>query len=351
MQGAGPTVTLRAPRSEIQRACAACEQDDERIDRQADPGATTPQVDSDVAKQIHGLRGAGTTVPGPLRGDMEARFGRSFAAVRVHTDDTSAKLTRRLHARAFTVGNDIFFRPGELSPTRRGRTLLAHELTHVLQQNDPGVIHRKAEPGTTANFKPSCQASGFVQAEVEAALAAARLNARVGLGMLEALAEHGNDVREQKWNNGAFRCWFGDYKRSRYRRITGNMRRLVRALERNSLKIDCDSNMSLWGEAFPAISKITLGASWLNASPSDPERIQTIIHEASHIAGVSVLNEGRFKSKQWTFEAASGRPDVAVHISESYGWFAMAPHEAYSTCSTVGTVKTAEQLKAEWKTR
>jgi hypothetical protein len=60
---------------------------------------------------------------------------RSAKDVRVHTDDHAAALARAVEARAFTVGNDIFFGPGEYAPaTRGGAELIAHEVTHVVQQ-------------------------------------------------------------------------------------------------------------------------------------------------------------------------------------------------------------------------
>ena len=82
-------------------------------------------------------------------------MGHSFADVRVHTDSRAHDLTRRAAARAFTVKNNLFFAPGEFQPeTPDGRRLLAHELTHVVQQGasgvavqrEPMVIQRAAHP-------------------------------------------------------------------------------------------------------------------------------------------------------------------------------------------------------------
>ncbi|MCB9795352.1 MAG: DUF4157 domain-containing protein [Alphaproteobacteria bacterium] len=66
---------------------------------------------------------------------MEPRFGADFSQVRVHTDDRAARLNRQLSARAFTYGNHVFFGGGEYQPqTAGGMRLIAHELTHTLQQ-------------------------------------------------------------------------------------------------------------------------------------------------------------------------------------------------------------------------
>lgn len=74
-----------------------------------------------------------------VRADMEGRFGRDFSAVRVHTDDGSAQSARDVQALAYTVGHDVVFAGGRYAPgTRDGRRLLAHELTHVVQQAGSG---------------------------------------------------------------------------------------------------------------------------------------------------------------------------------------------------------------------
>jgi 3D (Asp-Asp-Asp) domain-containing protein len=71
------------------------------------------------------------------RAFFEPRFGRDLSAVRVHTDEAAQVLSEELEAQAFTVGRDVYFNAGQYSPwTTAGRLLLAHELTHVLQQQE-----------------------------------------------------------------------------------------------------------------------------------------------------------------------------------------------------------------------
>jgi hypothetical protein len=65
---------------------------------------------------------------------MEPQFGYDFSRVRVHSGSTAERSARDLNAHAFTVGNEIVFGPGRFAPeTREGKSLLAHELTHVIQ--------------------------------------------------------------------------------------------------------------------------------------------------------------------------------------------------------------------------
>jgi hypothetical protein len=77
---------------------------------------------------------------------MEGAFGADFSGVKVHTDSKSHELNQSIQARAFTTGQDIFFRQGEYNPgSRPGQELLAHELTHVVQQNGSAVSKKSQE--------------------------------------------------------------------------------------------------------------------------------------------------------------------------------------------------------------
>jgi hypothetical protein len=85
------------------------------------------------------LRGNGRPLDGETRMFMESRFGHSFGDVRIHADAIGADSARAVDARAFTVGREIVFGAGEYVPgTDSGRRLLAHELTHVVQQSGTG---------------------------------------------------------------------------------------------------------------------------------------------------------------------------------------------------------------------
>ncbi len=96
-------------------------------------GKTT--VAPEVETAIQQKRGKGQALDSRRRVQMESAFGTDFSGVQVHTDGEADSLNQALNARAFTTGQDIFFRQGEYNPgSSAGRGLLAHELTHVLQQ-------------------------------------------------------------------------------------------------------------------------------------------------------------------------------------------------------------------------
>ena len=81
------------------------------------------------------LRSPGEALDAPTRSLMESRFGRDFSQVRVHSDERAAESARSVNAAAYTVGDNVVFNSGQYaSKTYEGRKLLAHELTHVVQQ-------------------------------------------------------------------------------------------------------------------------------------------------------------------------------------------------------------------------
>ncbi|WP_158860371.1 eCIS core domain-containing protein [Lunatibacter salilacus] len=126
----------------IQRKCADCEEE-ETVQRKEQNSGT---VDSQsIAIQLSEARGQGHPLPSAIQRFMSRSIGTDFSNVRVHTNSSAADMTQKLNARAFTNGSDIFFNFGEYAPdSPEGRHLLAHELTHVVQQqNSLSLIQRK----------------------------------------------------------------------------------------------------------------------------------------------------------------------------------------------------------------
>jgi hypothetical protein len=98
------------------------------------------EVDLDLEARINLLRGRGLPLPESVRAFFEPRFCNDFNQVRIHTDAQAAELARALNARAFTVGQDVVLGAGQYAlGTTEGMRLLAHELTHVVQQQVHGV--------------------------------------------------------------------------------------------------------------------------------------------------------------------------------------------------------------------
>jgi hypothetical protein len=98
------------------------------------------EIDDDTEARINRERGSGQPLGSAVQAKMSESTGQDFSSVRVHTSPESNALNQQLSAKAFTTGSDIFFREGAYDPNSgSGQELLAHELTHVVQQSSGAV--------------------------------------------------------------------------------------------------------------------------------------------------------------------------------------------------------------------
>jgi hypothetical protein len=103
------------------------------------------ELDEDTTAEIQARRGHGRRLDAGVHEQASEMMDQDFSAVNVHTDAAADHLNRRIAAKAFTVGNDIFFRHGAYDPgSSDGQRLIAHELTHVVQQGaTPPAVQSK----------------------------------------------------------------------------------------------------------------------------------------------------------------------------------------------------------------
>ena len=133
----------------IQRKCAHCEEEEAQRKPlasfiQKKESATSNTTSDATHTQIQATRGGGSAMSGNTKSFMESRFGTDFSNVRIHSGGYASQLSKELNAQAFTVGNDIYFNAGKFSPeSSEGKRLLAHELTHTVQQGAGSVMQRK----------------------------------------------------------------------------------------------------------------------------------------------------------------------------------------------------------------
>jgi hypothetical protein len=117
-------------------------------------GPAPEQSDAAPASVDRALASPGMPLDPALRQDMEQHFGRDFSGVRVHADTVAAQSAQDVNAKAYTVGRDLVFGAGCFSPgTHEGRRLLAHELTHVVQQGASGSTLQRS-PDKTGDLPP-----------------------------------------------------------------------------------------------------------------------------------------------------------------------------------------------------
>lgn len=139
--------------------CSECEKE-EKIQKTASRekegvpalmAKSTEKIQTDFSgleSQLSGSRGSGSPLPETTRSSMESAFGTDFSKVKIHTGSQAAAMNKSLHAQAFTHGSDIYFNEGKYNPdTMAGKHLLAHELTHTVQQGaTPKQLDKKPLP-------------------------------------------------------------------------------------------------------------------------------------------------------------------------------------------------------------
>jgi hypothetical protein len=111
-----------------------------------------------LAQQLKDQRGDGTLLSREVRDEMSKSIGADFSNVRIHTGEKAAALSNELGAQAFTHGNDVYFNSGKYdADSSTGKHLLAHELTHVVQQGAAPAIEGKTSAAAAAHATPGVQ--------------------------------------------------------------------------------------------------------------------------------------------------------------------------------------------------
>lgn len=135
----------------LQRLCSACEEEEEALQLKAGPAGAGPGAalaQPEAEARVNAV-GGGQPLTSEQRAFFEPRFGADFSRVRIHADGSADAAARAVGAVAYTRGSDIVFRQDQYRPhTLAGRQLLAHELTHVVQQGAaPDIRRRSANEG------------------------------------------------------------------------------------------------------------------------------------------------------------------------------------------------------------
>lgn len=161
-------------------ACAECRR--RRLQRQADQSAMSLTVPP-VVREV--LRSPGQPLDSATRASMEQSLGHDFSQVRVHADEKAAESARAVNALAYTVGRDVVFGTGQFAPdTMAGRRLLAHELTHVVQQaGSSGPINMMPADVMTAGNNPLEREAEEVAADIGASQSASVSSGRPAPGL------------------------------------------------------------------------------------------------------------------------------------------------------------------------
>ena len=149
MRMAEPAPAVTGAPEQLNRKCAACEEEDAQKLQTKRAGAHAAVGEAPAA--VHDvLRSPGRPLDAATRGFFEPRFGADFSTVRVHDDARAADSANRVNAHAYAVGNHIVFAPDRFAPdAAAGRHLIAHELAHVVQQTGDGGRALRRQEKTT----------------------------------------------------------------------------------------------------------------------------------------------------------------------------------------------------------
>jgi len=131
----------------IQAKCAECEKE-EKVQKKEQNSDREIQS-NDLEQKLDNSKGSGSGLDKKTKNEMESGFGTDFSNVKIHTDANAVQMSQELGAQAFTNGNDVYFNDGKYNPgSKEGKHLLAHELTHTVQQTGAkqksGTIQKSA---------------------------------------------------------------------------------------------------------------------------------------------------------------------------------------------------------------
>jgi len=165
-------------RPDIQRLCTDCEDelqrqdDEEKEEEQLLQGkrevGSIGEVSTERAAQIENLKGEREPLSEQSLNFFGRRFGRDFSDVRVLADDRAAESARAIHALAYTTGRHIVFAEGQYAPgTPAGQRMLAHELTHVVQQTGDRRVMRQQDESVPETGAETSAAASTSDAEAE----------------------------------------------------------------------------------------------------------------------------------------------------------------------------------------
>lgn len=287
-------------------------------------GAEETAVPPEVEDSIRSLRGGGRPLPERVREPMEQAFGADFREVRVHTDERADSSNRAIRAKAFTTAQDIFFRSGEFNPdSPGGQELIAHELTHVVQQKpsvmsagssmrrstsaeEPPALHPPTPAGhvtkgilqLTYNFD-EMPLEEHEQA-VRSALSLAKSIIDNALQMLARAGEEGEEA-------DLFAEWFGESDVSAVRDKYTNARGWLDSdLSFNDVGDPSSfesSNDTTYAATFHNNPKINLFPFFFTVGPR--EQALTFVHEMTHVADDTE-----------DFNVTAARPHSAKELSD-----------------------------------
>ncbi len=337
---------MRTPEPQLQRACACggvCPECRSKQAGQKIEHLQTKHLGSSSSERVpippvvnEVLHSPGQPLGIAARNFMEPRFGHDFSRVQVHTDAKAADSARAMNALAYTVGRHVVLGAGQFVPhTAEGRRLLAHELTHVMQQRSQGnnaenVLMRQQRPRVEAQFS-GCTGTQANQIEAVAQ------DARAAISEAAAVigSAYGRPDSLTQPHRQLLLDHFHTTRQDDLRTILGNYTSIKRAFEAG-LKFQCettckkDVSRGVCEGGYAAATKLFGGFGPIHlcfdqspggcdfANSAAQMNTALLIHEAAHRhAGL------KGDVYRWDSNYATLSSDAAIENADSYAWFAV----------------------------
>lgn len=161
-------------------------------------GSGEAETTSEFQNQLKSQSGSGASLNESTRSEMESKMGADFSGVKIHTGTEANKMSESINAKAFTHGQDVYFKQGQYNPgSNQGKELLAHELVHTVQQGSGKVrpkIQRRAGDGE--NIKTDLATLDYRQALYDRNISFL-IEKEIGQNLLEELG-----IKDTAWKNG-----------------------------------------------------------------------------------------------------------------------------------------------------
>ncbi len=223
---------------------------------------------STVENSLNSSKGGGAPMSQNTQSQMESGFGADFSGVRIHTNNSAEEMSQNLNAQAFTHGNDIYFNSGKYNPdTSQGKHLLAHELTHTIQQGSSKVQTSRIQKMSIGSGSPP--ASWVTRYNASVIPAADRERVNEAIRLIQYIVDHPTE--------------YEDCLRVFSEHCPGNS---------PTAFIDTFNRVILWKAIRPdalAFANVSLDNIAYTQSGYDEgarELAQTLIHEMGHCCGI-----------------------------------------------------------------
>jgi hypothetical protein len=266
----------------------------------------TPRIAADIQTKINPSNRSGQPLPNSVRAFFELRLEHDFSRVRIQADATAAQSARALNARAYTVGRNIVFDAGQYAPdTVEGKRLLAHELTHTVQQQAVNVHNSVTSTAPTIQFQQYENCTPAVT-DILPAVSQEEIDHKISvdreLGNLSALLAIDDVKRIRKGIGSAtmkatFAKHFGSITPSQIKDVIYRFKDIATMLgDEKAIKCVPQDDSRCKGPKFPCAYVLGKGAKKIYLCPpffEDPypcleaDTIESLIHEAAHAAGAS----------------------------------------------------------------